>query len=338
MKVCSNTPCYKISIFIFVDIAPTELAADISETDGEDASEKGLKKAWLKFLPAERVIELVLKFDEHASVDVRREIWPTDLKTTVFNAAVAAIIESSNKGKAIDLASLGVNPPQPTPNDRSEKEEISEAAAARDASPSTDVEDTPPVSKPSEVPLTSQMPIPPLSTASTSTSASMSTAPPATAMTPYGSSPSFSYPYPYPYPLHQAYPYVYSVPATSGPTPYSPTLPSSPNGKARSQDKPDDDDLPSYEEMLVQALIEHSNPTGTAPKQLFQWMAAHYPLQANFRPSASQALQKAFKRGRFEKNKDGKYRLNPAWEGGSVSLQSYFSTKLARLTTALSRL
>ncbi|EJC98985.1 uncharacterized protein FOMMEDRAFT_23344 [Fomitiporia mediterranea MF3/22] len=81
----------------------------------------------------------------------------------------------------------------------------------------------------------------------------------------------------------------------------------------------DDDDLPSYEEMLVQALTVHNDPEGTAPKQLFQWMAATYPLQANFRPSASQALQKAYKRGRFEKSKDGKYRLNARWEGGNTS-------------------
>ena len=38
----------------------------------------------------------------------------------------------------------------------------------------------------------------------------------------------------------------------------------------------------------------------------------------NFRPSASQALQKAYKRGRLEKI-GGKYRLNPNWEGGNVS-------------------
>ena len=88
--------------------------------------------------------------------------------------------------------------------------------------------------------------------------------------------------------------------------------------QATSQD--DDEDLPSYEEMLVQALQAHNDPNGTAPKQLFQWMAATYPLQANFRPSASQALQKAFKRGRFEKNKEGKYRLNASWEGGNVSV------------------
>ena len=88
---------------------------------------------------------------------------------------------------------------------------------------------------------------------------------------------------------------------------------------------PSAEDLPSYEEMIVQALIElgATDPTvaseGAVPKQLFQWMAQRYPLQQNFRPSASQALQKAYKRGRFEKSKDGRYRLNIHWEGGNAS-------------------
>ncbi|TDL18108.1 hypothetical protein BD410DRAFT_793595 [Rickenella mellea] len=78
-------------------------------------------------------------------------------------------------------------------------------------------------------------------------------------------------------------------------------------------------DLPSYEEMIVSALTSLSSPDGTAPKTLFTWMAAHYPLQQNFRPSASQALQKAFRRGRLEKSNEGKYRLNASWEGGNTS-------------------
>jgi len=71
--------------------------------------------------------------------------------------------------------------------------------------------------------------------------------------------------------------------------------------------------------MLVEALTEAGDPEGCAPKDLFMWMASHYPLQSNFRPSASQALQKAFKRGRLEKSDGGKYRINATWEGGNVS-------------------
>jgi hypothetical protein len=71
--------------------------------------------------------------------------------------------------------------------------------------------------------------------------------------------------------------------------------------------------------MIVEALSECTDPDGWVPKDLFTWMAARYPLQSNFRPSASQALQKAYKRGRFEKSTNGKYRLSTSWEGGSVS-------------------
>ncbi|KAH8104619.1 hypothetical protein BXZ70DRAFT_921716 [Cristinia sonorae] len=79
------------------------------------------------------------------------------------------------------------------------------------------------------------------------------------------------------------------------------------------------EDLPSYEDMLVEALSDMGDLEGSAPKDIFLWMESRYPVQTNFRPSASQALQKAFRRGRFEKRPNGKYRLNPAWEGGATS-------------------
>lgn len=84
------------------------------------------------------------------------------------------------------------------------------------------------------------------------------------------------------------------------------------------------DDLPSYEEMIVAALLDCGDPEGCAPKELFSWMSMHYPLQTNFRPSASQALQKAYKRGRLEKGTNGRYRLNENWEGGNVSPRSTY--------------
>lgn len=71
--------------------------------------------------------------------------------------------------------------------------------------------------------------------------------------------------------------------------------------------------------MLVEALTDLNEADGSAPKSLFTWMASRYPLHSNFRPSASQALQKAFKRGRLEKGSNGKYRLNASWDGGSTS-------------------
>lgn len=262
-------------------------------------------------MPIERVIEIVLKFDEHVPLEIRREVWPSDLKTTVFNAAVAAIIESSNKGKAIDFSSIGVSQ---VAEGNTEHTTSAAAVNGRGVSPSTDVEDTLPTGM-TPAPL-APVSTPPASAVSTSTITSTTSATPVSGKAPCGS--SYPLPYNYNYPLNQAYPYVYSVPSTSGPTPYAPPPLPGMGGRANSNDKLEEDDLPSYEEMLVQALADHNNPSGTAPKQLFQWMAAHYPLQANFRPSASQALQKAYKRGRLEKNKDGKYRLNPSWEGGNV--------------------
>lgn len=130
-----------------------------------------------------------------------------------------------------------------------------------------------------------------------------------------------AYPPPYPYPGYPPHPHasVYSprgssaapMPGPSAPSPGPPPPP------------PANDDLPSYEEMIVEALLEMGDPEGAAPKDLFAWMASRYPLQTNFRPSASQALQKAFKRGRLEKRAGGRYRLNAAWEGGAVSSPTY---------------
>ncbi|EJD45714.1 hypothetical protein AURDEDRAFT_184633 [Auricularia subglabra TFB-10046 SS5] len=78
-------------------------------------------------------------------------------------------------------------------------------------------------------------------------------------------------------------------------------------------------EMPSYEEMIAQAISELADPEGTAPKVLFQWMDQNYPLQANFRPSASQALQRAYKRGRLDKLPSGRYILNPNWDGAPTS-------------------
>ncbi|KAG9017042.1 hypothetical protein FRB90_001980 [Tulasnella sp. 427] len=76
--------------------------------------------------------------------------------------------------------------------------------------------------------------------------------------------------------------------------------------------------MPSYEEMICMALADLASPDGSAPKAVFEWMTNRFPLMTNFRPSAHQALQKAFKRGRLQKI-GNKYRLNPNWSGGSTS-------------------
>ncbi|CAG8438571.1 12819_t:CDS:2 [Dentiscutata heterogama] len=58
-------------------------------------------------------------------------------------------------------------------------------------------------------------------------------------------------------------------------------------------------DLPSYEEMIVQALTSIADPSGSAPRSIFEWMNNTYPLHKNFRASASQALQKSVKKERI---------------------------------------
>lgn len=87
--------------------------------------------------------------------------------------------------------------------------------------------------------------------------------------------------------------------------------------------------------MIVEALMDSVDPEGCAPKDLFSTMASRYPLQTNFRPSASQALQKAFKRGRLEKSSGGKYRLNASWEGGSSSRRTTRRPQTHNQTTAV---
>ncbi|OSD07363.1 hypothetical protein PYCCODRAFT_1473934 [Trametes coccinea BRFM310] len=145
------------------------------------------------------------------------------------------------------------------------------------------------------------------------------------------------YPPPPAYPSHYPYPPYAPPPGYPAPPPgHSPPPPPHgqhhmfssnplvrpplhPPGPAPQPPPPPAEDLPSYEEMIVEALLDCGDSEGAAPKDLFTWMAARYPLQTNFRPSASQALQKAYKRGRLEKRPGGKYRLNPAWEGGATS-------------------
>uniref|UniRef100_U9UVV7 Histone H1 n=2 Tax=Rhizophagus irregularis TaxID=588596 RepID=U9UVV7_RHIID len=69
-------------------------------------------------------------------------------------------------------------------------------------------------------------------------------------------------------------------------------------------------DLPSYEEMIVQALASIADPAGSAPRNIFEWMNSSYPLHKNFRASASQALQKAVKKGRVFRI-GTVYKINP---------------------------
>ncbi|GBE85133.1 hypothetical protein SCP_0703190 [Sparassis crispa] len=151
---------------------------------------------------------------------------------------------------------------------------------------------------------------------------------------PPGPSHPHAYPPPYPYSPY-APPHGYHTP-TPPPPPHYPgpyPRPHMPSGPA---DPLPAEDLPSYEEMIVEALLDSGDPKGALPKELFACMAARYPLQTNFRPSASQALQKAYRRGRLEKRPGGRYRLNAAWEGGATSRRTTRRPQtLAQTTYAL---
>ncbi|KAH9927063.1 hypothetical protein B0H21DRAFT_826490 [Amylocystis lapponica] len=144
----------------------------------------------------------------------------------------------------------------------------------------------------------------------------------------YPSPPSAAHAYPpaysYPgYPPPTGYPPVQShamhQPYAPGPHQPHPTGASTSTASSPAPPPQSTEDLPSYEEMIVEALLDGGDSEGAVPKELFAWMAARYPLQTNFRPSASQALQKAYKRGRLEKRAGGRYRVNPAWEGGATT-------------------
>ncbi|RPD62242.1 hypothetical protein L226DRAFT_611154 [Lentinus tigrinus ALCF2SS1-7] len=134
--------------------------------------------------------------------------------------------------------------------------------------------------------------------------------------------PPSGYPSHYPYPYHPPPGYPPPPGHTPPPPGGQPLFNTNPLGRPPHPPQPpppSGEDLPSYEEMIVEALLDCGEAEGAAPKDLFTWMASRYPLQTNFRPSASQALQKAYKRGRLEKRENGKYRLNAAWEGGATS-------------------
>jgi hypothetical protein len=69
-------------------------------------------------------------------------------------------------------------------------------------------------------------------------------------------------------------------------------------------------DLPHYELMIVNALHAINDPNGSPPKAIWDWMNSNYPCNPKFRASASQALQKALKKGRLVKT-GSLYKINP---------------------------
>ncbi|KIK59682.1 hypothetical protein GYMLUDRAFT_44120 [Collybiopsis luxurians FD-317 M1] len=237
------------------------------------------KRLYLSLLPPLQVIELCLTFDLHAPAFVRATIWPADL-----DAAIATLTKLSEEKPQIESTSSA--DPNPKPKD-----------------------------PPKHPTTTAEAPGPPVSSSTTPSappSASGLYQPPRFA---YASQPAYPHTPYYPQPSWASY----SQTPYGGSHPYAPPQPPA-HHPPYHHETGSADDLPSYEDMIVEALNDDvRDPEGLAPKDLYTWMASHYPVQANFRPSASQALQKAFKRGRFEKSLSGKYRLNPNWKGGNTT-------------------
>ncbi|KLO16750.1 hypothetical protein SCHPADRAFT_994871 [Schizopora paradoxa] len=280
-----------------------------SATDGvpdpKDVRER--KLSWLRGLPFEQVISIVLKLDEFATEEARAAVWPTDIRNSLGPEDIA------------DTASV--------------VDDLIADTAAQDTSSEAPVQpQAQESSTPAVAPVAVGVPTPPPTAALPPPGFPV---PPMAALPPPpGAPPPPGYPYnPYaPFPPHPFSHTPFSPPpssssSSSGGNASTPLFTSTPlvrNPGPPKQAPPshaidEEPGLPSYEIMLHHALTVLNDPEGVVPKNLFAWIAVHYPVQSNFRPSASQALQKAFKRGRFEKTKDGKYRLNHAWEGGTTS-------------------
>jgi len=295
----------------------------------------------LTLLPHTQLVELCLAFEAYSPLHVKASLWPTNLAAAVaelqappssqdirkditsgpvVNAPLTsvsslpdAVTQSSPTGTAIDP-----HLPSDNPNGG--------ATATRDESSNPQ---QPQISNGASQPASQREP-------SASTTKFSTTELPQGSYThpPYGYPPSQSLPayphtpyypplsYPPNFPPHPSAPYPHApFPPSHSPFPPGVPLPRHPHSAGLSSTDysgAPSDDLPSYEDMLVEALTDLNESDGSAPKTLFTWMASRYPLHTNFRPSASQALQKAFKRGRLEKGSNGKYRLNASWDGGSV--------------------
>ncbi|KAF7422389.1 hypothetical protein PC9H_010545 [Pleurotus ostreatus] len=251
----------------------------------ESVSENDLKRRYLALLPPQQIIDICLNFELHVPQYVKHSIWPIDLK-----AAIAALqpkppsepVPTSNEPPMASLVRTEPAPEKGSSEQQREPPKPPDPPQTTSEPPKNDVQSASPASILS-IRLSTER-LSPLTVLSPAAELSLFTAS------------------------------RLRLPSSGQPTPAPSYAPGQIEGHVVTPD-----DLPSYEEMIVEALVDSNDPEGWMPKQLFAWMASHYPIQSNFRPSASQALQKAFKRGRLEKSSDGKYRLSATWEGGNTS-------------------
>jgi hypothetical protein len=279
-----------------------------------------LKRSYLVLLPTAQLVDLCLSLDKHVPEHIRPTLWPSDIQTAVDNLQRPQATSSPSPLPATEPNPTS-SPPSTNRQDETTATAVSEDAqssntAIRDlaavlqAAASAQRETSPPVASSSTAPSVTDP-----QTQSTSTAPQRSKS----AQPAYPHIPFYSM-FQNAYPSQQSpyTPYLYGPYGGAPPAPpplsnmYAHMYPST------SADRRDmlPEDLPSYEDMICEALADIKDPEGCMPRILFLWMSDHYPLQVNFRPSASQALQKAFKRGRLLKGTDGKYKLNPDWSGG----------------------
>jgi hypothetical protein len=305
------------------------------------------KRTYLTLLPHTQLVELCLAFEAYSPLHVKKSLWPTNLAAAVAELQLGPAPPSSQGTTQRDITSgpvvnapltsvsslpdavtrssptgtsTTINPHLPSDNVNSD------ATAIRDESSSPQQPQT------SDEPTSQPQPPTPSTTKPCATELPQGSYPhapygylPTHSPSAYPHTPYYHYPplsYPHNFPPQPSVPYPHAPFPPSHP-PFPPAVPL-PRHPLRTGLPPTDhsgipsDDLPSYEDMLVEALTDLDESDGSAPKALFSWMASRYPLHTNFRPSASQALQKAFKRGRLEKGSNGRYRLNASWDGGSV--------------------
>jgi hypothetical protein len=299
-----------------------------------------LKRTYLTLLPHTQLVELCLAFEAYSPLHVKSSLWPSNLAAAVAELQLGPAPPSFQDTRKDITSGPVVNAPltsvSPLPDAVTQASPTGTSTAFDPHLPSDDPNgDTTATGDQSSSPRQPQSSVEPISQPEPSTSltkpsvtelpqGSYPHAPygypstqslPAYPHTPYYHYPPLNYPHNFP-PQHPAsYPHAPFPPSH---TPFPPAVPLPRHPHPTGLPSTDQDDLPSYEDMLVEALTDLNESDGSAPKALFTWMASRYPLHTNFRPSASQALQKAFKRGRLEKGNNGRYRLNASWDGGSV--------------------
>ncbi|KAF8133747.1 hypothetical protein EV363DRAFT_1430296 [Boletus edulis] len=256
-----------------------------------------IKRQYLGLLPPQQVIDICLTFEAHAPLHVKSSVWPYDIR-----AAIASI--QAQKAQASQAQTS-------TESDASSKN------SAPDVDSSSGEQTTQLQTS------SSHQPGPSAGASSGSHPASQSAISPTTPgphypqhpyylpgypHTPYYASPHATYGYPHTCASYPQPPAMYPVnPASHHPPLFTNTPLVHPPHPAPEPPPPlsSVDDLPSYEEMIVEALLDSGDPEGCAPKSPLQLDGDALPSADEF-PALSQEVT-------------GKYRLNDNWEGGNTS-------------------